>query len=79
MFIDENEASRLTGIPVRTLQTWRLRPPHGGGPAFYRIARRIKYDRDELIGWVRKGRATSTTEADVADRRRQREDQVSAT
>jgi hypothetical protein len=60
-YIDENKASEVTGIPVPTLRTKRVR---GSGPPFYRIGRAIRYDHDELIAWMKERRALNTTDAD---------------
>lgn len=51
-FIDTREASRISGIPVATLVTWRSRKTDG--PPFYtpKGTRRILYERNELIDWV---------------------------
>lgn len=40
----------ITGAPhaAATLETWRVRPPKDGGPAFHRVGRCIVYYRSEL-------------------------------
>jgi hypothetical protein len=53
--------SKLIGVPVPTLRTWRVR---GGGPPFYRFRRSIKYEDDETLAWARERRALNTTDAD---------------
>jgi len=51
-FINTREVSRVTGIPVATLTTWRSR---GGGPPFYTPegTNRVLYELDEVIKWAR--------------------------
>lgn len=51
-FVDTREASRITGIPVSTLVTWRSR---GGGPPFYKIPTngRVRYEVSSLLTWIR--------------------------
>lgn len=61
MFIDEKKTAELMGVDVRALRNWRVR---GGGPPFYKVARLVRYDQDEVITWVKARRFTSTTQAD---------------
>jgi hypothetical protein len=71
-FITDYQASDITGYAVATLRSKRVR---GGGPPFYRLDRGlIRYDRDEVIAWVRQHRPTSTAEADANDRRQRQLD-----
>lgn len=44
------EVSALTGVTVETLRFWRKRG--AGGPASYKIGRRVVYDRDVLDAWL---------------------------
>jgi hypothetical protein len=46
----EKQVSQLTGIPVRTLQRWRLR---GGGPEWYRVNRMVLYDLSKVEEYIR--------------------------
>lgn len=48
----EKQVSELTGIPIRTLQRWRL---FGGGPEWYRVNRMVLYDLDRVEQFIRGG------------------------
>ena len=50
----EKQVSELTGIPIRTLQRWRL---FGGGPEFFRVNRMILYDLERVEAFIRGNRA----------------------
>lgn len=61
--IDTKAASKLTGVPVQTLETWRSR---GGGPRFVKLgSKTVRYPRRELLGWMRKRLCASTAEAEA--------------
>lgn len=47
--IDTPEVSRLTGVPVCTLTTWRCR---GGGPRFLKYGKSVRYRRRAVLGWM---------------------------
>jgi predicted DNA-binding transcriptional regulator AlpA len=48
--ISTRVASRLTGVSVCTLETWRSR---GGGPKFIKIgAKMVRYQRRSLLEWM---------------------------
>ena len=47
--IDTKAASKLTGVPVQTLETWRSR---GGGPKFLKLGRVVRYRRRALYEWM---------------------------
>jgi hypothetical protein len=57
--IDTIEASRITGRPVSTLETLRVR---GGGPLFIQQpgSRAVRYRRRDLFAWTAAGLRTST-------------------
>jgi predicted DNA-binding transcriptional regulator AlpA len=48
-FWSEEEVSAFTGIPIRTLQDWRLRRK---GPAFVKAGRLVRYDEREVECWM---------------------------
>jgi hypothetical protein len=48
-FLDTRAAARVLGIPVSTLQTWRVR---GGGPPFRRIGDAGRLVRYEIAGLI---------------------------
>src|SRR4051794_11372251 len=54
------EASRITGRPVATLETLRVR---GGGPPFIQHGRTVTYRRRDLFEWMASGLRTSTSDA----------------
>ncbi len=65
-FVDTREASRITGIPVSTLVTWRSRSTNG--PPYYVIpnSNRIRYEVTELLSWMMtNGQMSSTAEYQV--------------
>ena len=43
------EAASLLRLKVQTLAAWRC---HGEGPPFYRVGRRVLYDKADLATWV---------------------------
>ena len=65
--LNENQAANLLGVSVRTLQAWRVR---GGGPAFVKMGRAVRYQRRALVAFQDAHTVTSTTEADAKERLR---------
>ncbi|MBZ0251735.1 MAG: DNA-binding protein [Candidatus Methylomirabilis sp.] len=58
--VDTAGASRLTGIPVRSLEGLRLR---GGGPKFTRAGKRkVLYLLADLQAWLEENRRSSTSD-----------------
>ncbi|MCB1467593.1 MAG: helix-turn-helix domain-containing protein [Rhizobiaceae bacterium] len=57
IYLKEGQVVELLGLPVRTLQSWRLR---GGGPEFYKIGRSVRYKRSDLEEWLASRKASST-------------------
>ena len=47
--LTEQETCGLLGLSVRTLQNWRLR---GGGPAYLKCGRAVRYRRRDLLSWM---------------------------
>ncbi|PQA89226.1 hypothetical protein CW354_04625 [Marinicaulis flavus] len=48
--VNTRTASRITGVPVQTLETWRSR---GGGPRFLKLGTKtVRYQRRELLDWM---------------------------
>jgi len=47
--IDTPAVSRLTGVPICTLTTWRCR---GGGPRFLKYGKSVRYRRRAVLGWM---------------------------
>lgn len=54
--LTERESAALLSISTRTLQAWRGRSV---GPAFVRVGRAIRYQRSELIRWIKENTATN--------------------
>ena len=57
--VDTAEASRITGTPVATLETMRVR---GGGPVFVKRGKSVKYLRRSCFEWLNAGQRTSTSD-----------------
>lgn len=51
-YVDEHEASAITGFAVGSLRNWRSR---GEGPPIIRKGRSIRYRVDTLIEWMEAG------------------------
>lgn len=62
--VDTRAASKMTGVPVQTLETWRSR---GGGPKFLKLgAKTVRYQRRELLDWMVRRQCSRT--ADVSNK-----------
>lgn len=58
-FLNVREVADLTGVAVSSLNKWRLAPDRG--PPFLKLgARRVVYDRDDVLAWMSAQRRTST-------------------
>lgn len=57
--VDTREASRITGVPVATLETLRSR---GGSAVFIKRRKRVLYTRRALLEWMAAGERTSTSD-----------------
>ena len=57
------EASKITGEPVATLETKRVR---GGGPEFIKLGKSVRYTRRACFEWLAAGRRRSTSDAGAA-------------
>ncbi len=55
-----DQLATICGISVSTLNKLRVR---GGGPAYYKVGRRVLYDPDDYARWLKTHRRTSTSEA----------------
>jgi predicted DNA-binding transcriptional regulator AlpA len=49
-FLTAPEVAELLHTPIETLYAWRYQ---GIGPPASRIGKRLLYDRDEVITWVK--------------------------
>jgi excisionase family DNA binding protein len=52
VFLTQNEVAELLRLPVRTVEDWRLTR---NGPPWLKLGRHVRYERDDLLEWV-KGR-----------------------
>lgn len=60
--LTETDAAALTGLSVRTLQTWRVR---GGGPQFAKLGGAVRYRRADIEAWINARLARTTGEAEA--------------
>jgi len=58
--VDENDASKLTGISVSSLQKMRIR---GDGPLYAKLGNRVRYRISDLEAFVADRVVCSTSEA----------------
>lgn len=58
-FISTNPAAKFLTLSPRTLEKYRVL---GGGPAFYKLGRRVVYRVDDLITWAEANRRQSTSD-----------------
>ena len=62
--VSTRAASRITGVPICTLETWRSR---GGGPPFLKLgSKTVRYQRRELLEWMAGQRRRDTSDAGAA-------------
>ncbi len=57
--VNTREASRITGVPVASLVTQRVR---GGGPVFFKLGQKVIYTRRTCFEHLAAGRRTSTSD-----------------
>lgn len=57
--LTESDVAQLLSISIRTLQAWRIR---GGGPAFLKIGRVVRYSPHEIEDWLASRHRCSTSE-----------------
>lgn len=48
-FLNSTEAARFLGLRKSTLEAWRCR---GGGPAFVKFGRAVRYRLTDLNDWI---------------------------
>lgn len=61
--LDTGAAARLLGVSTSFLNKKRVT---GDGPAFFKVGRRVLYDRAELESWLRERRFANTSEVRAA-------------
>lgn len=49
LFLNEKQVEGRIGVPIKTLQTWRLL---GRGPKWRKLGRAIRYGVDDLEDWI---------------------------
>lgn len=52
-YVSPEEASRIIGVPLRTMQNWRFRDD---GPPFTRYGQTIRYKVTDLHDWMQLNR-----------------------
>ena len=57
--LDDVQAADVLGLAPATLRKWRCQ---GGGPAFFRLGRLIRYRRDEIEAWLESRRVENTSQ-----------------
>ncbi len=62
--VNASVASKLTGVPVCTLATWRSR---GGGPRFLKLGRVVRYRRRALFEWMTARERNNTSDTGRID------------
>lgn len=55
--IDTPAVAEITGLSIRTLNTWRCR---GGGPRFLKLGRSVRYRRRAVLEWLSEREAPYT-------------------
>lgn len=53
VFLTQREVADLLRLPARTLEDWRQTR---SGPPYVKLGRHVRYDRDDLLAWVRERR-----------------------
>lgn len=61
--MNTEDAAHLLGLSPRTLEDWRYR---GGGPAYRKFGKSVRYLRSDLIAFAEHGRITNTGQAALA-------------
>ncbi|MEO7859195.1 MAG: helix-turn-helix domain-containing protein [Nitrospirales bacterium] len=55
--VDETAVAQQLAVEKKTLQAWRVR---GGGPAFVKVGRLVRYKPDDVENWVESRRVSNT-------------------
>lgn len=58
---DERQLADLLNVSVKAVQAWRYK---GGGPAFVRLGRAIRYRPNDVEAWLASNTFETTTDAD---------------
>jgi excisionase family DNA binding protein len=57
--LDPSATAAYLNVAVQTLARWRC---EGGGPAFFKLGSRVRYERDDLDRWLDARRRKSTSD-----------------
>ena len=57
--LNERQVAEITGMSVRSLQTWRLR---GGGPPYVKLGTAVRYRRGDIHAWLQCNLRSSTSD-----------------
>ena len=58
-FLTTKEAAVWLGLTPNTLEKWRV---HGGGPAYRKHGRYVRYQMEDLIAWSEANKRSSTSD-----------------
>lgn len=58
MFMSCEETAKELGVTKRTLRNWRYK---GTGPPYRFFGRRVMYETEDVIGWMKSQRKVTTT------------------
>jgi excisionase family DNA binding protein len=58
-FLDTKQAAQYLNLKKNTLEIWRLR---GGGPAFVKFGRAVRYRKQDLDAYVERNLVSSTSQ-----------------
>ncbi len=64
VLLTEKESADLMRISPKTLQAWRT---SGGGPAFTKVGRAVRYSRDTIESWLRSRERHNTSLAGAGE------------
>ncbi|GAA2012820.1 hypothetical protein GCM10009739_26690 [Microbacterium ulmi] len=53
VLLTSREVADLLRVPLRTVEDWRVTR---SGPPWLKLGRHVRYDRDELLAWVKERR-----------------------
>lgn len=59
MLQNSDVTARQLSLSPKTLAKWRV---YGQGPAFFKIGRKVVYDRNEVAKWLEEQRRASTSQ-----------------
>ncbi|WP_024879575.1 helix-turn-helix domain-containing protein [Methylosinus sp. LW3] len=63
-WLTPDDAGALLGVSKITLAAWRVK---GGGPAYAKFGRSIRYPREALLKWMNSRVVASTSQAVAAE------------